>query len=46
MSCYDMALQSDSLLSATEIAKDYGLSAKKQNALLHETREQFKQSGR
>ncbi|MEF3323119.1 phage antirepressor KilAC domain-containing protein [Gulosibacter sp. GYB002] len=46
VSYYDVVLQSDSLLSTTEIAKDYGLSAKKLNALLHEAGVQFRQSGR
>ncbi|KAA1271071.1 phage antirepressor KilAC domain-containing protein [Corynebacterium amycolatum] len=46
VSYYDVVLQSDSLLSITEIAKDYGLSAKKLNTLLHEAGVQFKQSGR
>lgn len=46
VSYYDVVLQSDSLLSTTEIAKDYGLSAKKLNALLHDAGVQFKQSGR
>ena len=43
---YDMVLQSDSLLTTTEIAKDYGLTARKLNKLLHELGVQFKQSGR
>lgn len=43
---YDMVLQSDSLLTTTEIAKDYGMSARKLNQLLHELGVQFKQSGR
>lgn len=43
---YDIVLQSDSLLTITEIAKDYGLSAKKLNSLLHDAGVQFKQSGR
>lgn len=43
---YDIVLQSDSLLTITEIAKDYGLSAKKLNTLLHDAGVQFKQSGR
>lgn len=43
---YDVVLQSDSLLTITEIAKDYGLSAKKLNSLLHGAGVQFKQSGR
>ncbi len=40
-----MVLQSDSLLTITEIAKDYGLSAKKLNLLLHDAGVQFRQSG-
>ncbi|WP_408923029.1 phage antirepressor [Corynebacterium tuberculostearicum] len=43
---YDVVLQSDSLLTITEIAKDYGLSAKKLNSLLHDAGVQFRQSGR
>lgn len=46
VSYYDMVLQSDSLLTLTEIAKDYGMSARKLNSLLHEAGVQFKQSGR
>lgn len=46
VSYYDMVLQSDSLLTTTEIAKDYGLSARKLNKLLAELHVQFKQSGR
>ena len=46
VSYYDVVLQSDSLLSITEIAKDYGLSAKKLNLLLHDAGVQFRQSGR
>ena len=46
VSYYDVVLQSDSLLTITEIAKDYGLSAKKLNSLLHGAGVQFKQSGR
>lgn len=46
VSYYDMVLQSDSLLTTTEIAKDYGLSARKLNTLLAELHVQFKQSGR
>lgn len=43
---YDMVLQSESLLTTTEIAKDYGLSARKLNKLLADLGVQFKQSGR
>lgn len=46
VSYYDMVLQSDSLLTTTEIAKDYGLSARKLNQVLAELGVQFKQSGR
>lgn len=43
---YYAVLQSDSLLTINEIAKGYGLSAKKLNLLLHDAGVQFKQSGR
>jgi phage antirepressor YoqD-like protein len=33
-------------LTTTEIAKDYGLSAKRMNQILHEQGVQFRQSGR
>lgn len=46
VSYYDMVLQSDSLLTLTEIAKDYGMSARKLNTLLHDAGVQFRQSGR
>lgn len=46
VSYYDLVLQSPSLITITEIAKDYGLSAKKLNALLYKAGVQFKQSGR
>ncbi|MEW6860136.1 phage antirepressor [Trueperella pyogenes] len=46
VSYYDIVLQSDSLLTTTEIAKDYGLSAKRMNQILHERGVQFRQSGR
>lgn len=46
VSYYDIVLQSPSLLSVTEIAKDYGISAKRLNAVLREQGVQFKQSGR
>lgn len=42
---YDLILQCPSLLSVTEIAKDYGLSAKGLNKILHEQGVQFNQSG-
>lgn len=40
---YDLVLQNKSLLSITKIAKDYGLSGKKMNILLHEAGVQYKQ---
>ena len=43
---YDMVLQSDSLMSTTEIAKDYGMSAKKFNQMLKELKVQYAHSGR
>lgn len=46
VSYYDIVLQSPSLLSVTEIAKDYGMSAKRLNAILRKQGVQFKQSGR
>nr|DAI46338.1 MAG TPA: repressor domain protein [Caudoviricetes sp.] len=42
---YDLILQCKDLLSVTEIAKDYGMSAKGLNAMLHELGVQFNQSG-
>lgn len=42
---YDLILQCPDLVSATEIAKDYGMSATKFNRLLHDLKIQFKQSG-
>ena len=42
---YDLILQCPDLVSTTEIAKDYGMSAKKFNSLLHDLKVQFKQSG-
>ena len=42
---YDLILQCPSLLSVTEIAKDYGLSAKGLNKILHENGVQYSQSG-
>ncbi len=44
-SYYDLILQCKDLLSMTEIAKDYGMSAKGMNSLLHELGVQYKQSG-
>lgn len=46
VSYYDIVLASPSLITATEIAKDYGLSAKKLNQILREEQVQFHQSGR
>ena len=46
VSHYDVVLASPSLITATEIAKDYGLSAKKLNQILREEGIQFRQSGR
>lgn len=40
---YDLVLQNKSLLSITKIAKDYGLSGRKMNEMLHELGVQFKQ---
>lgn len=42
---YDLILQCPDLVSATEIAKDYGMSATKLNRILHDYGIQFKQSG-
>ena len=42
---YDLILQCPSLLSVTEIAKDYGMSVKGLNKILHEQGIQFNQSG-
>lgn len=36
ISYYDVVLKSSSLLTTTEIAKDYGLSAKRLNTMLHQ----------
>lgn len=44
-SYYDVILQSKSLVSVTQIAKDYGLSATKLNQLLNEWGIQYKQGG-
>ena len=45
VSYYDLVLQCKDLLSMTEIAKDYGMSAKSMNSKLHELGVQYKQSG-
>ncbi|MBC1230504.1 Rha family transcriptional regulator [Listeria booriae] len=42
---YDLVLQSKSLLSVTQIAKDYGMSAVALNKKLHELGIQYKQGG-
>lgn len=42
---YDLILQCKDLLSVTEIAKDYGMSAKGLNTMLHDLGVQFNQSG-
>lgn len=44
-SYYDMILQCKDLISVTEIAKDYGMSAKTFNKKLHDLGIQYKQSG-
>ena len=44
-SYYDVVLQTPDILSATQIAKDYGKSAKWLNKFLHEHGIQFKQGG-
>ena len=44
-SYYDMILQCKDLISVTEIAKDYGMSAKTFNKRPHELGIQYKQSG-
>jgi len=41
----DQILKSKSLVTVTQIAKDYGMSAKAMNEKLHELKVQFKQSG-
>lgn len=40
---YDLVLQNKSLVAISVIAKDYGMSAKKLNKILHELEIQFKQ---
>ena len=44
-SYYDIVLQSKGTVTITQIAKDYGMSAKQFNAKLHEMGIQYKQSG-
>lgn len=43
---YDKVLQSENLMTATEIAKDFGWSAHKLNKFLEEKKVQYRQSGR
>lgn len=45
VSYYDIILQNPSLVSITQIAKDYGMSGKAMNQKLKELKLQFKQSG-
>lgn len=42
---YDLVLQNKSLLSVSQIAKDFGMSARKLNQKLHELGIQYKQGG-
>lgn len=42
---HDTVLNSDNLLTVSEIAKDLGMSARKLNTILHDNGVQFKQSG-
>jgi antA/antB antirepressor domain protein len=44
-SYYDLVLQCKDLLRMTEIAKDYGMSARGMNKLLHDLEVQYRQSG-
>lgn len=44
VSYYDSILQSTDAINITVIAKDYGISAKKLNEILHELKIQYKQS--
>lgn len=46
VSYYDLILNCKGLMSATDIAKDYGMSARTFNHLLHNLRVQFKQGDR
>lgn len=41
----DFILNNNIKMSVTQIAKDYGMSAKKMNSLLHELGVQYKQGG-
>lgn len=45
VSYYDLVLNSKGLVTITQIAKDYGMSGKKMNSLLHDLGVQYKQSG-
>jgi phage antirepressor YoqD-like protein len=45
-SYYDVVLNSPDLVSITEIAKDYGWSARRMNKYLHEHGIQFRQGGK
>ena len=42
---YDEILKNPGLVTITQIAKDYGMSAKEMNSLLHDLGIQYKQSG-
>ena len=42
---YDKILQSKSPMSITQIAKEYGISGKELNSILHEEKVQYKQNG-
>ena len=42
---YDQILASTDIITVTQIAKDYGMTAQELNKLLHENKIQFKQSG-
>ena len=41
----DMVLQSDGLVNVSQIAKDYGMTARKLNAILHDLKIQYKSNG-
>ena len=42
-SYYDLVLKNESLVTITQIAKDYGMSGREMNAKLHELKVQYKQ---
>ena len=42
-SYYDLVLKNDSLVTITQIAKDYGMSGREMNAKLHDLKVQYKQ---